>query len=284
MGALLFDRACTLAVGDVAWTGLRVRFEVTKTSRVHPNPAEITIWNLSRESRAALVRGVSVRLTAGYRENAELLFAGQVVDVDAQRDGPDWPCKLTCRDGDAAWRASTRRAYGSSVPLVQIVERTAEDMGLPLSAQARSLLQAGGVSHGPLVQHGYAHDELDAVLRSLGMEWSIQDGALQILSSGGATVEPAILLTPETGLIGSPRPSGNAKSLVTAKTAATLDKATRRRLQVVVVSLLQPGLRPGRQVVLQSSDVSGTFRVDRVVHKGDTHGTDWYSEAELRSL
>jgi hypothetical protein len=51
----------------------------------------------------------------------------------------------------------------------------------------------------------------------------------------------------------------------------------------VAQSLLQPKIMPGRSVLLQSERATGTYRVVRVVHRGDTHGANvWHSELELR--
>jgi hypothetical protein len=49
-----------------------------------------------------------------------------------------------------------------------------------------------------------------------------------------------------------------------------------------VKSVLQPGLRPGRGLQLQSAAYSGLFRIEKVKHEGDTHGQTWTSDIEAR--
>ena len=46
-------------------------------------------------------------------------------------------------------------------------------------------------------------------------------------------------------------------------------------------SLLNPKIRPGEAVVIQSRDVDGEFRVDTVTHSGSTRGNDWETVAEV---
>jgi hypothetical protein len=87
-----------------------------------------------------------------------------------------------------------------------------------------------------------------------------------LLPDGGFTAEEAVLLTPATGLIGSPEHGTPDK-----KHAASVLKAR---------SLLQPAIKPCKRVVIRSQSISGTFCVQKVTHHGDTAGGDWYSDLE----
>jgi hypothetical protein len=109
---------------------------------------------------------------------------------------------------------------------------------------------------------GQSSRELTEVCRSLGLTWSVQDGALQFLELGQALSGSAILLSPSTGLVGSPTLDG--KGVLSAK------------------SLIIPDLFPGRLIVVESEGVRGGFRVERTIHTGDTAGVDWYVEIEAK--
>ena len=107
----LFRRVCRLTVGHLQFTELRVSFHVTLTSQSKPNTAEITVYGLSQESRAAIVqKGTEVRLVAGYEETAALIFAGQVVHAHNQRQNGGWQTILECRDGAPQWESRMRTA------------------------------------------------------------------------------------------------------------------------------------------------------------------------------
>jgi len=51
---------------------------------------------------------------------------------------------------------------------------------------------------------------------------------------------------------------------------------------VSATSLLNPEIRPGRRVQVESQFVNGVFKVEKVTHSGDTHSTQFYSEVEAR--
>ena len=47
------------------------------------------------------------------------------------------------------------------------------------------------------------------------------------------------------------------------------------RRTVTLKACLIPGLIPGQQVMIESSVVSGPFRISQAEYAGDTHGQDW---------
>jgi len=265
--AELFGRSWSLVFGDERWTDLRVVFEISRSLTKHPDPAQITIYNLATKTRSGFYQGAPVRLTAGYRDAAGLIYAGTLTGITPNRDGPDYAVALTCRDGDAAYQASVRRSYASAAPLDLVIKDLAASMGLTVGDLSAV---AGLRTRGPLAHVGYGQEKLSQLLAPYGLVWCMIDGAIQIVTSDGATTEDAVLLTPDTGLVGAPEP-------ITDKVPPI--GAAVRRLRVT--SLLQPGLLPGRKVKLESVEYSGVYRVDRLVHKGDTHGQDWYSVAEV---
>lgn len=265
----LFGRSWSLTFGDEQWTDLRVVFEINRNLTKHPDPAQITIYNLATKTRSGFYQGAPVRLTAGYKDAAGLIYAGTLTGITPNRDGPDYAVTLNCRDGDAAYRATCNKAYAVGAPLSLVVRDLAAAMGLTVGGSTQQLL-AGYRTRGPLVTVGYGQDKIGQLLAPYGLRWCMIDGSVVVVEGDGATAEEAILLTPDTGLIGSPEPISDKVPPVGAVV---------RRLRVT--SLLQPGFLPGRKVKLQSVEYSGVYRVDRLVHKGDTHGQDWYSVAEV---
>jgi len=81
-----------------------------------------------------------------------------------------------------------------------------------------------------------------------------------------------VLLTPDTGLIGSPERSDDIEETQSGE---------RKRLGWRVKSLLNPQIRPGDRLQIKSAEVDGVFRAENVNHFGDTEGGDWYTEAEV---
>jgi len=159
---------------------------------------------------------------------------------------------------------------------------------------------------------GRARDGLTKACEFMGLEWSIQNREVQILGKGGVYRKQAYVLSPSSGLIGSPEPeaktmtdeaaaregvtaeqTGVTKSIKAGRAAKKLKsgktgKAGKDQVKLQVqgykaASLLQPLMEPGGYVQLKTRDIDGEFfRIEEVNHVGDTHADDWYSELTLR--
>ena len=80
--------------------------------------------------------------------------------------------------------------------------------------QRRRRLRARGarargraLSRGPRAPRAAA-EQLTELCRSAGLEWSVQSGVLQLLPRGRALQRSAVVLSSDTGLVGSPRRTG----------------------------------------------------------------------------
>jgi hypothetical protein len=265
----MFGRRAVLRMGTVEVDGLRVTFRIARDKKPEPNQGEISVWNLSRETRAKLAdQKVPIEFQAGYGKDISQVFFGDIPadGISTVRDGPDWVTTFRAGDGGKAYRtARIQEAFGKGTKLADVLKKAAKQMGVGLG-NALSKLADGDLSgavtemFGGVVLSGPVPRELDRLLRSYGYEWSIQDGQLQVIEQDGHTDDEAVLLRPDTGLIGSPEPGK--------------DGFTKVR------SLLQPQILPGRRVKLETSNLDGFFVVAKVTHTGDTHGPDWYSECE----
>lgn len=269
----LFKRAVRLVAGSLAVEDLRVQFKARKNLSKEPNELEATIYNLSEASRSALqVKGARVVLEAGYGTETSQIFVGNTRLVSHAREGADWLTRLQCGDGEQAYRyAKTLESFAPGTPKSTVARRLLESMG-GLDAREAIAAVSGLVEQFTqgFVSSGRVSTELTRVLKKSGLDWSIQDGKLQVLTERGATTESAVLLSADTGLVGSP---------VHGSPVARGKPQT-----LTIKSLLQPSIRPGRRVQLEAAAVQGLFRVQEVRHVGDTHGGDWYSEIEAIPL
>ena len=287
--SILYDRRVDLAVGKATpkanetfvealrITGLRVTFKVEKDLKPEPNKSEITVYNLGPESRQALeTKGVPVLLLAGYADgdNVSQCFSGDARLITSEKAGVDWVTRIFCGDGERAY--STERFTESAKPgakvgdfILKLAKKVAKDPGNALSVvtkETRTFASGYATS-------GLASSELTRQLKSLGYEWSVQDGRMQILKDGESIQEMGPLFTPDTGLIGTP-------------TAATPDaKGGPQQWKVKV--LLEPRLRPGQRFEVErtvSKDGRPAkreqFLAVKVTHVGDVWGGEWASEIE----
>jgi hypothetical protein len=140
-----------------------------------------------------------------------------------------------------------------------VLEAIAARVGLPLRI-------GDGVDDTAQFQTGYSHvgklgHALTEVARRAGGRWSIQNGVLQVVSPSD-TKTSVYEISPESGLIARPE---EVESTVVS------DKVVAGRLPkrgYVITALLLPTINPNDIVSIKSRDVTGTFVVDEVVHRG----------------
>jgi len=130
---------------------------------------------------------------------------------------------------------------------------------IPVFQRAQGTLFVRG-----LTIKGNAAQALVDICASVGLEFSVQNGAAQFLPHGQPLAGQAYKLSSSSGLIGSP----------TVDTAGICS----------FVSLLIPGLNPGAPVAIDGEFVQGNFRILSAEYVGDTAGNEWYVKAEAASL
>lgn len=273
-------------------TDLRFEFKCKKTLGKEPNTCTVTITNLSEQSRAALQgKALRVTLAAGYEGTLGTLFVGDARHVDSVPDEADWTTKIQLGDGERGYRhGRVNESFRAGVSATHVLQKIANGMGLD-SASVTGVTGLQGITFaGGYAAQGRAAKELDRLLKGYGFEWSIQDGKLQVLSPEAPTAESVLELTFETGLIGSPtlntpQPGSGAPITGTVDPFTGRITSSRGKPTLKARSLLQPEIRPGRRIQLDSvTGIKGTFRVTEVEHSGDTAGDEWYSDFEATPI
>lgn len=265
-------QANTLVIGggDTADDiGLRLVGKLEKTGQKAPNKGEISVYNLAPTTRAQLQqKGLRAIIEAGHiSQGVSRIYVGDVRSIDHVRDGASIRSTLKLGDGERAARYSrASESFGAGTKVGDVVRYCANAMGLALGNVAAQADQLGTTLYHGWTAHGSAQGELDRVLRAVGFSYSIQDGAIQILAPGQSLAQSIPLLSPETGLLGSPEMGSSEK--------------TGKPQTLKVRSLLLPSARPGGRVHVQSERYNAIFRIRKVNHSFDTMSGDWYSDLE----
>jgi hypothetical protein len=275
-GSTLFGRKWRVTLGTLAIDSQRVAFRVEKTLAPQPNKAEVRVWNLTKshiqglENLAAGKVPIPVQIEAGYQSATSVLFTGELRHVVTTREGPDLVTTVGSGDGESAFQTSRINvSIRPNTTTDQALKMIAAALGVSkgnLSSAAVKLRLAGvgNLFSNGTVFCGSASREMTQICRSCGLTWSIQNGELQLLPIGKALDASAIDLSPETGLIGSP----------------SLDVKGKLAVRMLMI----PDVFPGRKLVLTSERLSGNYRVEASVHSGDSHGQEWYVDAEGKAL
>lgn len=253
--------------------GLRIRFTVEKTNEKTPNDARIEVFNLSDASRAMLeAKNTRVSLAVGYdglnpggflgtglggTSNVASIFIGTVKKVVHERSDADIVTKVDAADGENRYRnARLDKGFPPHVKLQALFDeiQTAMELGKGAQEGIPDKSYANGVA-----LSGLCREHLTELCRAYDLEWSIQDEALQIIPKAQPAANSLILLTPKTGLVGFPN-----------KTAKGVE----------FQSLIQPELKPGRKVMIESRTLNGAFKLRKVTHEGDSREGDFLSKCE----
>ena len=269
-GIPLFGRYFRLILGTIDVNqSLRCTFNVTRTVGPTPNKAEIAISNLSAASIAQIEQAIvlPVQLDAGYQQGHQTLFLGDLrASGTIKEDDGSWTTTIRSGDGETAIRTSrVSKSVAKGAPPDSLFRAVALSVGVDPGNidEAAALVKSrfGGNNPFPFgtVVTGSAARELSNLCRTFGLEWSIQNGKLQFTERGKPTKGAAVLLSEATGMVGFPSVDAKGTLLVT--------------------SLLNPDLAPGKLLVLESARLKGGYRIEECSYGGDTHSTSNWTVA-----
>lgn len=272
MTSRLFDRRWQIQIAGVDVSELDVEFDVYRSVRREPNTGAVTIYNSAPNVRAQFERGSEVNIRAGYASEGQppILFVGRARDVRTERQGIDTQTVVEARDGgDEFVQARFSKGYAAGTLVTTVLRDLVTTLGVGLGnldefESAFSLRNGATTFSDGYAVSGPAARSINALVRGAGLRWSVQNNAFTLIERGRTLQTSATVLSPETGLVGSPTREKGGKINVTV--------------------LLQSGLEPGRRVVIQSADVTGGYQILRNNSVGETRGTNWYAKLQCRPL
>lgn len=267
------------ALGGVGSTSMRIAFQVERDHKRTANNCECAIWNLSQGSREALAKldVVPVQIEAGYADDTGVVFLGDLRSARSRRDGPDIITRVSAGDGESKLRtARISRTFARGTPIGDVIGQLGRALGVSpgnLSQFAGARLANGSnVLARALTINGAVADELERLTRSCGLDWSVQNGVLQIRDAtvGPVGTERGPLLSASSGLIGE---------VETERATETKDGLVKGQTVVSGRCLMRADLVPGRSFYVSSLNFEGRLVCRATTHRGDSHLNDeWTTE------
>lgn len=288
--SLLFGKACVVQVADLKipagnGTGLDVTFSVKRGVKVthgvtkpQANTCDLSIFGLNpahrKELEASTIPGkgttvVPVVISAGYQGRSSVVFSGELRAAHSIPDGEgNIVTELTTGDGDDfLTQARLTIALGPGSSAGAGIDAIVAGLGVVgkgnlQSAKARlaqNALAAQLFSKG-VVLKGSAAELMTDFCRSVGLDWSIQNGSLQLTAVGQPMGGQAILIDGAHGMIGTP--TVDTKGILSVETE------------------MIPDMFPGVALSMQAANVKGGFRVLSVETSGSTFGDEWGHKLE----
>ena len=237
---------------------IRIQFDIVKSVDAGLNSCRARIYNLSKDKRKKLVKEdtdttnkLEFLLKAGYNK-IETLFKGFVLECFSEKSGADIVTTTVSMDGlvDAQGSyTSTTVKKGDAINVIL------KDM--PNTTRAR-------ISERPVVNRAkvLVGNSLKLVENNLKDDetYYIDEGKLYIIKQNEVVSDIIPLVNASTGLLNTP---------------------TKKKYEVTFNTLLNPTIRIGCQVKLESiyaENLNGTYKVLTITYRGDSSGTDWSQE------
>jgi hypothetical protein len=302
----LFYRKYRLTIGDPNKTGLlleelNISFDIVKSADEKLNKAFVSIYNLSEEKRNRITQDSVATLEVAYGDAPfRILFAGDVADLSTTKQGNDVVTEVSLIDGYVEAREGfTSRSYPPNTSLSTVVsDIVTKDMGLPaptlyrVTQSAISTTSVESAFQGSVVGdiaypvkgvdkkyqrgqsfHGQSSKVLTDLCNANGLNWFIRNkSVVVVLPLGQSTTESVQLISPDSGLIGTPEKHLARPNAKTTKTKAIGGYKFR--------SLLNPFVEPGNSLKLEATEINQVVKILKLRHKGELYGNDWITEYE----
>lgn len=285
-----FNRSASVIVGAFGGTGivlknLRIGFVINKTLEKTPNDCTVEIFNLSENTRNRLDHALptgkepaeKIIVNAGYidEEGESVIFIGDITSITHVENIPEWVTTIKAQDGNRALTETKANLSFAKGVTVQTVLTSILNL-FPL-AKDIILSSIGNKAYdGGFFHIGAAKAALDKVTKYAGLEWSIQDDVIRILTRDESDKNTVISINNRSGMIGSPIKINSDKRKAKGKSKQNKPGWT-------VLSLLQNTIIPGNQIALNSKQIPDItiFKVIEIQHIGDTHGTEFNSKIRV---
>lgn len=284
---LYFDRVCKVVIeGDKVITieNSKIQFEIIKSKNAKENTAKVEIYNLAPNTRKLITEQEAlVRIFAGYAQNKGLIEIGQgdISKVKHNRDKTEVVTEIYMAEGLRKIRdnpISISFSSKSKLKLANVLDN------LRTKSNNQFVFRLIDIDDSKTIDNGYSDlGSLDQILNNLGLQfgfgWSIQNGIITIKGTKKSLANEIMLLTPKNGLILHPE---SVKHVSRRLEKSNITKQDRKVNSIQ--ALLQPHLQVNDIIAIESQDLKGKYEIQKITHKGDTRGNDWYSDMEVISL
>lgn len=275
-----WNRQYRLAAGQAGKTGfeigseerpLHISFSCEKADTDSSNTAKVSIWNLNKEHIAELnKKDCAVSLRAGYNSVMPLVFAGVITFAKTKKDGGDMVTEVELVDNRIEIRDTyVSLSYQGSVNSKKIINDIADAMGVTISFSYNASLDKN-------IPNGYSYiglaaNALTKICKTNGLDWSINNGVLQVKKPRDTMSREVYVLSAETGLIGMPERVQISNDEDKEKYEYGYD----------VEYLMNAAIDVDDFVYLDSIYAKGYFRVYSVSIDGDNYEGSWSCKARL---
>lgn len=252
-----------------SYNNLKIDFSIEKSTGGLGESAEITLTGLNIEDINYLTKTISyenigaiknnkIQISGGYDNNLSLLYVGNLTEAIPNLLSSDYQINIKAISNYMA--KETKKYTPTSLKdatLKQVCTEISNLIGYKL------IFEASDKKIGDYSFYGDPLHQLNS-LRVYNIEAYTSDEVLYITDNDKPNSSFAVLISGESGLIGSPAPFFKG---------------------VKITTLLNPSFSIGGTFILKAQKLSvlnGTYKIYTLKHKGSNRSKDWISEVEGR--
>lgn len=234
--------------------------------------ADIAIYNLSRDTEALVFRKKDyVGFSAGYVDNIDYIFKGEIVNVIREKQGGDTITRLICKGGALSQETSTiNKSFADGVDIKELIQACADSLGFPLTINDADFPEISPYLSGYHLV-GDPKTILNKLSRSHDFKWLIDSEKLVVVGNKSFRKTGIVTVSASNGMVGIPEIT---------------------EIGADVTVKLNPSLRIGGQFEIKSeyaqvnfSDVyfqdvpdtlgQGIYDIHKLQFEGDSYGDVW---------
>ena len=281
---------------------LRCTFHIEKTKTITPNMSEVVIYNLNAQTESQIIKeGNRLIVEAGYegyiqqdKPNASgkvvnvpsqygVIFDGWIVQIRRIRqDNLNYELHISALDGDfiVSYNWIIDSHAKNSKPR-DIVNATAANSRNPIAiGQITDNLSTQQLPRGKVI-FAEPKEVLRAIAYSNNADFWEEDNKIYMMQSGDVPFGSAIEVSPQTGQIGWAEQVEYGirfKTLINSKFKIYADVDLYTYIQIDNTNINLTKQTYGQ---LQTElEPSGSYKIYKVIHTGDTRGNEWYTTVE----
>lgn len=267
----LWMRKCSFNCGGTFESPLTIKFRVPFSDDENTNDAEIEVYNLKNSSFAAQATAI---LQAGYRDSSGVIFTGELREAKTKWQGADKVTTFICTDAPANYlQKDFKKNYAKGTPASVIITEIAGFAGIgigDLSLPVNFIYRTGKTVNGK------PKTLLTALAKDCKAKMHVTQGRLYMRDKNKGT-QMGLNISKETGLLDNPEVITNE-----IENAQTKKKVV--RIGYKIKMLLNHNITTDVIINLSSKTASGTFRVEKGEHTGDTSSNEWFTVCEVFPL
>lgn len=256
-------RQIELTAGGKSFTGdkFTIEFRVPFSVSEDPDISEVVIYNLSKESIAAIKSKAYTILNVGYKGDIGNILSGKIEAVSSKWEKVDKITTIKVSDGGFEWRNTRiQKTYAPGSTARYIMQDLSSLLGLEVvevNPKKDITYQLGRTISGSV------EGALKQLVKDTESKMYIDKGKLYVRDKDKGT-SIGFLLNSDTGLIGSPE---------------KVEEENEKKQKIIkynVKCLLNHKITTDSIIQIESRTVNGNYRVESGSHY--CNGSDFYTE------